>query len=248
MHQGVTLLQSDIYNVCFPLVRKKVRRVDLLKPWLCDDAFLSKVREKHLLYSRHLKGSLNQTDTDRLKDLTSQVNRLRKDLKRSFFSRRLAEAEKNSKRAWKVIHEFIEKPGKSGISCPTFAHNGGSLTDDGEIAEGFCRFFTDIGPDLADKVRVPHGKTYMDYLGNGSGDSMFMMPTTPGEIESYCLGLDHSKGPGYDDFSPDVIKDAATGISVPLSRLVNTCLERGHFPDFLKIARIKPVFKADSLW
>jgi hypothetical protein len=27
----------DIYNVCFPLVRKRVRKIDLLKPWLCDE-------------------------------------------------------------------------------------------------------------------------------------------------------------------------------------------------------------------
>jgi hypothetical protein len=86
----------------------------------------------------------------------------------------------------------------------------------------------------------------MDYLGGSSGDSMFMAPTTPKEIESYCHGLDHCKGPGYDDFSPGVLKDAAVEISVPLSRLINTCLEGGHFPDFLKIARIKPVFKADD--
>jgi hypothetical protein len=173
----------DIYNVCFPLVRKRVRKIDLLKPWLCDDAFLSKVREKNQLFSRHLKGGLNQTDTERLGGLRSEVNRLRRDLKRSYFARRLEEVMEDSRRAWEVIHEFIEKPGKSVISCPTFEHNGRSITGNGEIAEGFCRFFTDIGPDLADKVRVPHGKSHMDYLGNSSSNSMFMMPTTPREIE-----------------------------------------------------------------
>ena len=111
----------------------------------------------------------------------------------------------------------------------------------------FCCFFTDVCPDLVDKIRVPHGKSNMDYLGNSSRDSMFMLPTIPGEIESYCRGLDHCKGPGYDNFSPGVIKDAATEISAPLSRLVNTCLEQGHFPNFLKIARIKSILKTDDL-
>ena len=33
---------------------------------------------------------------------------------------------------------------------------------------------------------------------------------------------------------------------VPLSRLINVCLEAGHFPDFMKVARVTPVFKADD--
>ena len=34
-----------------------------------------------------------------------------------------------------------------------------------------------------------------------------------------------------------------TEISSPLSRLVNSCLEVGHFPDFLKVAKVRPIFK-----
>ena len=32
-------------------------------------------------------------------------------------------------------------------------------------------------------------------------------------------------------------------LSIPLSKLINKCLEAGYFPDFLKTARITPVFK-----
>jgi hypothetical protein len=63
---------------------------------------------------------------------------------------------------------------------------------------------------------------------------------------SCCRDLDHSKGPGYDNFSPAIVKLMTDKISVPLSGLVNACLEEGHFPDFLKVARITPVFKADD--
>jgi hypothetical protein len=178
--------------------------------------------------------------------LTSEVGKLRKDLKRSFFASRLAAADMDSKKAWKVIHEFIEKPRKSESSCRTFSHNGTSVTGDVEIAEAFCDFFTDIGPNLAEKVRVTPGKSHKDYLGESSIGSVFMWPTTPAEIASCCRDLDHSKGPGYDDFSPAIVKLMADEISVPLSGLVNACLEEGHFPDFLKVARITPVFKADD--
>ena len=71
-----------------------------------------------------------------------------------------------------------------------------------------------------------------------------MAPTSPKEVERICLDLDPSKGPGHHDFSPSIIRSVVAEVSVPLSRLINICLEVGHFPDFLKVVRITPVFKA----
>ena len=57
-------------------------------------------------------------------------------------------------------------------------------------------------------------------------------------------GLDGSKGTGHDGVSPSVLRFVSKEVSAPLSRLINACLEVGHFPDFLKLARVTPVFKA----
>jgi hypothetical protein len=64
-----------------------------------------------------------------------EVGKLRKDLKGSFFASRLAEADMDSKKAWKVLHEFIDKPKKSESSCRAFSHNGTSVTGDVEIVK-----------------------------------------------------------------------------------------------------------------
>ena len=73
-----------------------------------------------------------------------------------------------------------------------------------------------------------------------------MVPTDPRQIELICLGLDPSKGPGHDGISLSVVRHSASVIRVPLSRLINVCLEAGHFPDFMKVAKVTPVFKADD--
>ena len=104
-----------------------------------------------------------------------------------------------------------------------------------DISEAFCTFFSQIGPDLAGRVRGTH-RSFRDYLGPASSGSLFMNPTTPGEVEKICLGLDSSKGPGHDGFSPEVVKFCAMEISLPLSKLINACLGAGYFPNFLKIA------------
>ena len=129
-------------------------------------------------------------------------------------------------------------------TCRTFLRDGATVTGDSAIAESFCDFFTGIGPALASKVRAPPGGSFASYLGPSSTATAGFVPTTPEEVESLCRALDISKGPGHDDFSPSVLCWISKEISTPLSGLINACLEVGFFPDFLKVARITPVFKS----
>ena len=175
--------------------------------------------------------------------MTREVNHLRRDLKKAHFARCLNEAGRNSRAMWRVLHGFIDKAGKSGPSGRTLFRDGAPVTGDSGIAEAFCDFFGRVGPDLASKVRRPASGSYGDYLGARSGSSVFFAPTTPGEVQLLCQGLDVNKEPGHDGVSPSVLRFFSAEIGTPLSRLINVCLEAGYFPDFLKIAKVTPVFK-----
>ena len=83
----------------------------------------------------------------------------------------------------------------------------------------------------------------MDFLGPASQNSAFFAPTSPQEIESLCQNLDPSKGAGHDGLAPNIFHLMSVELSFPLSNFINACLESGHFPDFLKVARITPVYK-----
>ena len=86
----------DGYNNCFPLKRIKVRKLDIEKPWLNDATLLSKIKERNRLYALQITGELTPPGISDLRRLTNEVTRLRRDLKRSYFARRLDEAGKNS--------------------------------------------------------------------------------------------------------------------------------------------------------
>ena len=43
--------------------------------------------------------------------------------------------------------------------------DGRVITKDTDVAESFCEFFADIGPDLAGKVPSPDCGSFWDYLG-----------------------------------------------------------------------------------
>ena len=107
-------------------------------------------------------------------------------------------------------------------------------TDKGEIAEGFCRFFSEVGPSLAAKVGREREGAFLEYMGARVEEEVFLRPTTPGEVEDLCKSLVPFKGMGWDEVSPGVIKSVASEISAPLSRLLTAALEGGIIPPFLR--------------
>ena len=55
--------------------------------------------------------------------------------------------------------------------------------------------------------------------------------------------LKSKKSSGYDEISSDVIKHISPLIFDPLKYIFNLSLEKGIFPDQLKIAKVTPLFK-----
>ena len=110
--------------------------------------------------------------------------------------------------------------------------------------ETFCCFFTRIGLDLADRINPPPRGSFRATLGTPCGRSMFFRLVSPEEVGKLCRDLDPSKGPGLDSIAPAMIRHVSDQMSVPLSRLINACIQAGYFPDFWKVARVTPILKA----
>ena len=92
-------------------------------------------------------------------------------------------------------------------------------------------------------MSTPPEGTFKDFLGPSSQASSFFAPTSPAEVKSLCQALDISKGPGHDDVAPAVLRYVSIELGLPLSNLLNACIENGYFPDSWKIARVSPIFK-----
>ena len=79
----------DLYDESFPLVEDKRNRRDEEKPWLDDGEFKELVKEKGVLYSRKIKGNASGGDCRRLVEVSREVNKMRRKLKREYFDQRL---------------------------------------------------------------------------------------------------------------------------------------------------------------
>ena len=71
-------------------------------------------------------------------------------------------------------------------------------------------------------------------------------PLSMNELKDALYSLKSNKSPGYDGISYNVIKKSFGNLFEPLKYLFNLSIEKGVFPDDLKIARVTPIYKGEG--
>ena len=238
----------DLYDSAFPWVKNKSKRKDEEKPWLNDPDFKAQVAKKSQLYSKKIKCGLCPEEEESLSKVCRDINKARRQLKRTYFKEKLEETNGDLRATWQILGEVLRgrRSTKGGESCKYFENDGVGITDGKEIANGFCDFYCNVGPNLAARIKQNDDSVFLDYMGAPVNEDLIWRPTTPREVEEICAGLDPGKGMGWDGVSPKVIKAVAKELSGSLSRLFNCCMREGHYPSCFKVARVIPVFKAED--
>jgi hypothetical protein len=113
-----------------------------------------------------------------------------------------------------------------------------------DAADAFNEYFLIIADNLqthSDKMNSP-----LILLKNAYQpvfQSMKVIPVAKGEIINIICSLKSNKSSGYDGISSKIIKLCSMFISTPLFFICNMSIITGVFPDCLKYAVIKPLYK-----
>ena len=70
---------------------------------------------------------------------------------------------------------------------------------------------------------------------------------TVNELKGAFLSLKINESPGYDDISFNVARNCFSHLLKLLKAIFNLSLQKGCFPEKLKIARVTPIYKADDV-
>ena len=144
-----------------------------------------------------------------------------------------------------MLNEVINKRKSRAPFPSSFKSEGKTITDPEEIADKFCKYFTNIGPNLAGEIREVISSA-SSFIGDVNLPPITLKPTNPCELESICSMFASGKAPGYDNISMRVIKHSIHLISAPLSNIINLSLQKGIFPDKLKLTKVIPIYKAND--
>ena len=152
------------------------------------------------------------------------------------------------KSTWKILNEEKGKT-KSGIDIPSLVINSNVIMNQNKIATIVNNYFISIA-DTVSSDKSKHINTSMtnpiNYLTNN-----FRRPfpkiswqyASTYEIEKNIKSLRTKKTCGYDEISNRIKKLTEPFIISPLTHICNTVLSTGVFPDRLKYAVVKPIFK-----
>lgn len=211
-------------------------------PWMTTGLMKSS-KMVNKLYKKALKHNKDTHYYENYKRHRNLFNQLKRKAKHAYFKEQLNESRNNIAKTWKVINKILGKVNDKSSLPSMFKVNGTIITDKQLISEGFCNYFTNVGPDFA--AKIPKSKrTFLSYMKGTYNNSIFLEPTDQEEIFRIIMKMPSKKSCGYDGISSKLLKSIANQISYPLAIAINKSLENGEVPNNLKIAKVVPIYKS----
>lgn len=166
---------------------------------------------------------------------------LRRDVKISVkqdYKNYVASTESNIKNNIKPFWSFISNKTGSRRLPSVVTYNGQTLSDDNDICEAFCQYFSSVFESNTTPSNI-HGSPVKNFGLNINFISLK-------QIEQEIDNLDINKSAGPDEIPAIFIKSCKQYLTLPLFIIYNKSLSCGYFPSDWKRALIVPVFKSGS--
>lgn len=217
----------------------KINKEDIKRhPWITK-SLIKQLSEKEKLYK------LTKSFPDNIKiqyDYRQLNNMLKKQIKmakREYFQSQINKNKNNTTGLWQCVKNFQNSPAqKAKINCIEL-ENGRKIENKKDICNAFNSYFSEIGQRIVDKI----SQLNCDLPEKRLPNSIVLLPTDRHEVKKTILSLKNGKSPGIDEIRAETLKIIANQITEPLTYLINTSFTEGSFPDTLKKALVKPLFK-----
>ena len=219
---------------------KNIIRDEWMTPGLLQS---SKTCDK--LYRQQIGLPIDHSKHIKYVNYRNQYNSLKRYTKKDFYYKQIEFYKNSSKKLWNILNKVIGKT-RNKMELPTKIKNTRGILVHGSlaIANTFCDFFSNVGPNLASKIPLPN-KTYTSYMDGIFCDSTLLLaPTDPYEISNIINKLGNKTSSGYDGISNIFLKQISPEICLPLSIIFNKSIESATFPDSMKLGDIMPVYKS----
>lgn len=228
----------ETYNKSFPKKRYK-RSYHDKKPWLTS-ALKESIKIKNKLYIKLTNKLANKDSTYRYKQYKNKLNHLLRIAEKNHYGDQLLKHKSNMRKTWEIIKTVVNKK-RNYTNNTSFVINKRRTDDKKTISDGFNKYFINVGPTLA-KLIPNNNKPAMTYVSQNIVETFYITPTTEGEIEKIISNFKDTAA-GWDNLSPNIIKQIRQSIVSPLVHICNISFSYGIFPDELKIAKVIPIFK-----
>jgi len=234
-------LYLNIFDKTFPLILKRPpRRFIKRSPWFTKGLIKSSNNKSRLLKNK-LKNP-SDLNIGRYKTYTKIYNKLVRISKSTYYTEQIGLAKNDMKRTWALIKNSLNKHDHTCKLPSKFIYRNQIITNSKDIAMQFNTFFANIGQEISEKV--PHSHTnYTEYLKSRNAHSLFLGPVTSHDILNITVKLKSKNSTDYNNMSSKLMKATIQNTVHPLTHIINLSLEKGIFPNDMKISRVVPILK-----
>ena len=228
------------------IIQRLNRRKHFIEPWM-NRELLTLINKKNDKY-RDWKSTNNDVEYEVKKINFKTFERIVKEniraAKREYYFKTFTAQKRDMKKTWKTIDETLNRRKNKSKFPSEFIVNNRSITDHKEIADQFNIFFSNIGSTLSDSIEINDNTIdFTDYFNNPTEHRFNFNRITESETLSIINKLKSKNSSGKDEISNKLLKSIKDEIAKPLTIIINQSLKTGIFPEALKIAKVKPLYK-----
>lgn len=215
----------NIFQQYFPL--KLCSRTKVSKMFK-DREIIDCKRELDLLLTLSRQ---HQHYKDQYKEKKKEYDKLLKESRTKQYANRVNSTDNKMKCMWSICNEIIGKTNQSS-----------DIEIEGEpevIANNFNEYLISVIPDLMKNVSsIPFNCNIVN-----NDKSIFLKPVTTSEICEIAMKIKNKHSSGFDEIPTSIVKISISVCKNIICYIMNNSFKYGIFPENLKVALIKPVFK-----
>ena len=170
---------------------------------------------------------------EKLKAQTNEINLLKFLLKKEFVGKELKNAEKDIKAIWKLLNLILGNNNKKQETLPD------NITQNN--VNSYNKFFATVGHEVQKKLDLQINQEINNIYSHL--EAFIFENETSNSIEKIIDLIKTKVATGLDDIPAKILKDSKKILSPYIADIVNISYSSQKFPDLLKKAAVKPIYK-----
>ena len=200
----------DKFNICIdrhaPLTRVTIPQCQIKRePWITK-GLLKSIHKKHILFKKCHKMSRNDETFKEYKAYCKVLNKLKRNAKKSYYTEIFNQYRNDIKKTWRLINTLSGKLKDKSSTVQNLVINGKNLSSSHDIANGFAKYFAEIGKNQASKIAQGNSTTQRDKQNINFHHTLFIHPTDRIEVSRIITDLKPKKSQGYDNINTILVK------------------------------------------
>jgi hypothetical protein len=215
-------------------------------PWMSTGILIS-IRFRDKLFKRWKKSPQNSDARDALKINLSTYNKILKktirQAKSNYYYQTFENSRNDIRSTWRNINLILKGESQDENLPKKLVIDGTEVTAQEEIINSLNSHFATVGEKIASSIEPCANTSLLNFLEEPPPSSFSFTVTSTEMVRSTIMKLKSKSSSAADGMSTRTLKSLSHVLAEPICLIFNQSVLTGIFPDALKIAKVRALFK-----